>query len=368
MKQQTSATTETSIKGRNIIDFTGKTIHVGIDVHEKDLQVAKVLDDICLGNHRMPTNSKVLIDHLHSRYPGATFKCVYESCAWGFTLQRELSAAGIECIVAHAADISSTDKEKKRKTDKVDALKLARNLAAHQITAIHVPDEKIQKQRNLIRFRKKLVGDLNRSKNRLKSVLKYQGINIPEQFGKKNNWSHNFMNWVEEEAKKDVLLQDTLLLMLEEIKLLRQLLLKTERALRKLRRGEYNEKAELLMTAPGIGRTTAMLFLLEIGDIKRFGPFDRLNDFVGFCPDTDSTGQTERNTGITSRRHKQLRSALIEAAWQAIRIDPALLNTYQALLKRMKGHHAIVYIARKLLRRMRAILLSGIPYQKGVIA
>src|SRR6266496_993140 len=282
MKQQTSATTETIIKGRNIIDFTGETIYVGIDVHEKDFQVAKVLDGICLGNHRMPANSKALVDHLNSRYPGATFKCVYESCAWGFTLQRELSAAGIECIVVHAADVSSSDKEKKRKTDNVDA--------------------------------KKLVGDLNRSKNRLKSLLKYQGINIPEQLGKKNNWSYNFMNWIEDEAKKDILLQDTLLLMLEEIKLLRQLLLKTEKALRKLRQNKYDEQSKLLMTAPGVGRTTAMLFLLEIGDIKRFGPFDKLNDFVGFCPDTDSSGDTERDTGITSRRHKQLRSDLIEAA------------------------------------------------------
>ena len=60
------------------------------------------------------------------------------------------------------------------------------------LTAIHVPDEDLQKQRNLIRFRKRLVGDLNRSKNRLKSLLKYQGIDIPEQFGKKNNWSLQF--------------------------------------------------------------------------------------------------------------------------------------------------------------------------------
>jgi hypothetical protein len=96
MKQQTSAATETKIKGRNIIDFTGKTIYVGIDVHEKDYQVAKVFDGICLGNHRMAANHQMLIDHLNSRYPGATFKCVYESCAWGFTLQRALSSAGIE--------------------------------------------------------------------------------------------------------------------------------------------------------------------------------------------------------------------------------------------------------------------------------
>jgi transposase len=367
MKQQTSATTETNIKGRNIIDFTGKTIHVGIDVHEKDFQVAKVLGDICLGNHRMPANGQGLIDHLRTHYPGAGFKCVYESCAWGFTLQRQLQQAGIDCIVVHAADVSSSDKEKKRKTDKVDALKLARNHAAHQLTSIHVPNEEIQKQRNLIRFRKKLVGDLNRSKNRLKSLLKYQGINIPEQLGKKNNWSYNFMNWIEEVAKKDVLLQDTLLLMLEEVKLLRQLLLKTERALRKLMQTSYNDKAKLLMTTPGVGRTTAMLFLLEIGDIQRFGPFDRLNDFVGFCPDTDSSGEIDRDTGITSRRHKQLRSALIEAAWEAIRIDPALLDTYQKLTRRMKGNHAIIRIARKLLRRMRAVLISGISYQKGVV-
>jgi transposase len=198
--------------------------------------------------------------------------------------------------------------------------------------------------------------------------LKYQGIDIPEQLGKKNNWSRNFMNWVEEEAKNDALLQDTLLLMLEQVKSLRQLLLTTERALRKLMQASYNDKAKLLMTAPGVGRTTAMLFLLEIGDIKRFGPFNRLNDFVGFCPDKDSSGEIDRDRGITSRRHKQLRSALIEAAWEAIRIDPALLDTYQKLTKRMKGQYAIIRIARKLLRRMRAMLLTGQPYQKGVIA
>src|SRR5689334_16297315 len=168
MKQQASSATETQTKGSQIIDFTGKLIYVGIDVHQKDWQVGKVPEGICLGNHRMRASSERLIEQLRTHYPGATFKCVYESCAWGFTLQRQLSAAGMECIVVHAADVSSSDKEKRRKTDKVDALKLARNLASGDLTGIHVPDEDIQKERNLIRFRKKLVGDLNRSKNRLK--------------------------------------------------------------------------------------------------------------------------------------------------------------------------------------------------------
>jgi len=53
MKQQISATTETTNKGRTIIDYSGKTICAGIDVHQKDYQVAKVHNSICLGNHRM---------------------------------------------------------------------------------------------------------------------------------------------------------------------------------------------------------------------------------------------------------------------------------------------------------------------------
>ena len=367
MKQQTSATPETLSKGKNIIDFRGKTIYVGIDVHEKDYQIAKVYDGICLGNHRMASSSETLIEHLRTHYPGASFKCVYESCAWGFNLQRRLTKAGMECMVVHAADISTNDKERKRKTDKVDALKLARNHAAGELKGINVPDETIQKERNLIRYRKRLVGDINRSKNRLKSLLKYQGIETPVQYAR-NNWNRNFMNWVEEQAAKDDLLKDNLLLMLEQMKLLRQLLLKLEKKLRDMRKGKYESNAKLAMSVPGIGPTTAMLFLPEVGDVNRFKGFDALNDFVGFCPDTASSGETNRDRGITARRHKQLRSALIEAAWQAIRVDPGLLESYQTLTKRMKGHQAIVRIARKLLRRLRAVLLRQEAYQKGVIA
>jgi len=366
MKQQTSATTETSLKGRNVIDFTGKTIYVGIDTHEKDYQIAKVINGICLGNHRMQASFEQLIEHLRSHYPGAVFKCVYESCAWGFTLQRRLQQTGIECIVVHAADVSTTDKEKRRKTDKVDALKLARELESNNLKAIYVPDEDTQKERNLIRFRKRLKGDLNRSKNRLKSLLKYQGIKIPAQFGKRC-WSYKFMDLIEQEARKDILLQDTLLLMLEQVKQLRRLLLNTEKKLRELMKRKYQQKAELLMSTPGVGRTLAMLFLLEVGNINRFKSFDALNDLVGLCPDTDDSGDTKRDRGITTRRHKQLRSGLLQAAWRAIRIDPALLQSYQQLIKRMKPHQAIIRIARKLLRRIRAVLISGIPYQKGLI-
>lgn len=366
MKQQTSAITETSHKCREIIDFSGKTIYVGIDVHQKDYQVAKLCNGVYLGNHRMSASSSSLIKHLQSHYPGATLKCVYESCAWGFNLQRDLTAAGMDCIVVHAADVATNDKERKRKTDKVDALKLAKAYASGDLKGIHVPARDLQKHRNLIRYRKSLVGDIGRVKNRLKSLLKYEGIHIPAQFAK-NNWSRNFMNWVTEQANNDVLLRDTLLLMLEEMEGLRKLLLKTQGKLRELKKTQFAQQAELVMTIPGIGFTNAMLLLLELGDIHRFKGFDALNDFVGFCPDTASSGEVNRDIGITTRRHKQLRSALVEAAWRAIRIDPGLLNTYQELIKRMNGNRAIIRIARKLLRRIRNVMITGHPYQRGVV-
>lgn len=367
MKPQTSAASETLSKDRMLIDFSGKTIYVGIDVHQKDYQVAKLCNGMCLGNHRMAADAGALIKHLQSHYSGADFKCVYECCAWGFNLQRRLAAVGMECIVVNAADVATTDKERRRKTDTVDALKLARNLANGELKAIHVPDETLQKERNLIRYRGKLVGDIKRTKNRMKSLLKFQGIEIPQAY-QKNAWSRNFLNWVEQQGQEDPLLADTLLVMLEQLKLQRQLLLKIEKKLRELGKGKYAEPLQLATSVPGIGPTTGMQFLLECGDINRFKGFDALNDFIGLCPDKYRTGETNYDRGITCRRHKKLRSLLIEAAWSAIRTDPALMESYEVLCKRMKGTQAIIRIARKLLRRLRAVLLTGVPYQKGVVA
>ena len=109
-----------------------------------------------------------------------------------------------------------------------------------------------------------------------------------------------------------------------------------------------------------------MQFLLEVGDVRRFTSFDKLSNFIGLCPDSDSSGTTEKHTGITRRRHNQLRCQLVEASWQLIRRDVAVLEYYQSLTKRMKGQEAIIRIARKLLRRMRAVLLNERMYVKGI--
>ncbi|HRN58105.1 MAG TPA: IS110 family transposase [Agriterribacter sp.] len=367
MKQQTSAAPETGNKGKQQ-HYEGRVIYVGIDVHKKDWQVAAFYEGITLGNHRMGAGAEGVITHLRKRYPGASFKCVYESCGWGFELQRKLSAAGLECIVVNAADVPGSNKEKSNKTDKTDAERLARHHGAGLLKAIHVPDEQLQKHRNLIRFRKRVVADLGRSKNRLKSILKYQGIEIPRQFDN-SSWSNNFLEWVSREAQKDQDLTDILLLMLEEIRALKSLLLNVNRKVRALTRHErYQKMIERLMSIPGVGEITAITFLLEVGDIRRFKRFDQLNSMVGFYPDSHSSGETNRHTGISNRSNKYLRSMLIESSWQLIRHDMEMNDMYQELKKRMKGTEAIVRIARKLLRKMRAMLLTDTAYELNIAA
>ena len=183
-----------------------------------------------------------------------------------------------------------------------------------------------------------------------------------------SHWSQNFIKWVEEQAAKDILLQDTLELMLEQVQLQRSLLLKAERKLRALMSSEkYAAKSKLLRSVVGIGPKVSTLLLLEVGDIKRFKGFDQLNNFIGFYPGSNSSGEKDIDTGISKRSHRQLRTMLVEAAWQAVRQDPAMLDAYEQLTKKMKGNEAIIRIARKLLRRMRAVLISGVEYQKGVV-
>lgn len=164
------------------------------------------------------------------------------------------------------------------------------------------------------------------------------------------HWSHNFMNWIAAQAHADEDLKDTLLLMPEEVQALRLLLLKTERRLRELMWSEdYKHNSQLLRTIPGVGPLTSMFFLLEAGDVRRLKTFDALNRFVGLCPHSDSSGDSERHTGISKRRHKTLRSALLESACQLVRRDTAMFDQYKLLCKRMKPQKAIIRITRKLL-------------------
>lgn len=366
-KQQTSESNgHSESKLLNHRDFSGMTLFVGIDVHKKRWQIAVYSQGLILSNVSIESNAQKLISYLHKHYGGAQFSCVYESCAWGFGLCRTLLKEGINCMIVNPADIPGTDWERRSKTDPIDARKLAISLSAGLLRPIDVPSEKLQKQRSLMRLRKKLWADLVRAKNRLRSELIFQGYIIPVKFDNRI-WSKEFIAWIQGQANKDDDLKITLDLMVEEILQLKSLMMKTEKKLKELMQSqEFDHNSKLLRSIPGVGPLTTMLFLLEIGDVRRFRSFDALNRFVGLCPDSCSSGEKQCPRALSARHHQQLRSTLVEASWQLIRKDPALLNHYNELTKRMKGQAAIIRIAKKLLRRMRAVLLSEKLYVSGI--
>jgi transposase len=101
--------------------------------------------------------------------------------------------------------------------------------------------------------------------------------------------------------------------------------------------------------------------------VKRFETFHHLNSFVGFLPMEHSSGQSDIKTNLTVRKHKQLRSDLVESAWVAKRCDPALSLYYQEQVKKKDTRVAIIKIARKLLSRIRYVLINQQPYGMGVV-
>ena len=122
-----------------------------------------------------------------------------------------------------------------------------------------------------------------------------------------------------------------------------------------------------LMTIFGIGFKTAIILHTEIIDINRFHSFDRLKSFAGLIPSTHSSGETDNTRGLTHRRNGYLRWVLIEAAWVAIRHDPALLQSFNKLISRMTKQDAIIRIAVKLLSRIRYVWKNNCPYSVGVV-
>ena len=349
--------------------FEGQSIYVGIDVHKKDWKVTILTTELLYKTFSAVPQADKLGAYLRSNFPGATYYSAYEAGFSGFWLHKELIKLGINSIVVNPADIPTTDKERKQKEDLRDSRKIAQSLRSGQLKGIYIPKEMVQHDRILMRTRHALIKDLKRSKNRIKSVLFFLGVNYPERFSSSgSHWSKPFMKWLEDLSFEHPTVKAGINAHLDQVKHLRNSVLKITRQIKETSKNvEYKDNVVLLITVPGVGILTAMLLLTELEDITRFKTFENLCSYVGLVPSTASSGESKIDTGITPRRNARLRSALIESAWVAIRNDPALLATYQTLIKRMPGNRAIIRIAKKLLRRMAYVLRKKSAYEKGII-
>lgn len=107
--------------------------------------------------------------------------------------------------------------------------------------------------------------------------------------------------------------------------------------------------------------------MLEIVDIKRFKNTNKLCGYYGLYPSENSSGEKKTIGQITKRGKSHLRYLLIEAAWVAVRKDPALMMAFNSYIKIMKKQKAIIKIARKLLSRIHYVLREKKPYVIGVV-
>jgi transposase len=349
------------------VDFSGQTIFVGIDVHAKSWNISLYCNQLYLKSFNQPPTPEALQSYLFSTYPNASYKCAYEAGFCGYWIQRELLRSGFDCIVVNAADVPQTDKGLKNKTDTNDSKRIAQALQAGLLKPIYIPDEEIEADRQLVRCNEKFSNDLTRIKNRIKGMLYQLGIKLPEYFSN-GNWSNKFLKWLRtlelknESAKKSILHQ---LAMVENIRKQKLAVLKDLRLL--LKKERYAVTSNFLMTIPGIGPITAATLVTEIDDMNRFKNFVQLNSFIGFYPSQFSSGEAIHYGSIMGRQHKRLRSLIIEAAWSAVRADPAMTLAYNEYKLKVGGKRAIIKVARKLLSRIRYVWLNQTMYEKGVI-
>ncbi len=110
-----------------------------------------------------------------------------------------------------------------------------------------------------------------------------------------------------------------------------------------------------------------MHILVQLGDVRRFRRLDQLNNYIGLVPSMHNSGDKIRTGKLLKRGRRELKIMLIEASWQAIRRDPALLLKFNELTKAMAKNKAIIRIARKLLSRVRSILINGHGYEIGIV-
>ena len=152
------------------------------------------------------------------------------------------------------------------------------------LKSIYIPDEQQEADRVFFRHRKRIWKDLCRCKNRIKCLLAFSCIDIPEQYDNAS-WSHNFINWLKALDCKQQSRRRALDYMITQMEFLRKELLSISNGIRKMMREQrYKINYYLLRTIPGIGPLTAASILVEIGDVHRFETFYRLNSFVGLLP------------------------------------------------------------------------------------
>ena len=244
--------------------------------------------------------------------------------------------------VAHAGAVRQIA-EARVKTDKEDVKRLIRLLIADIVPEVWVPPVEVRELRGMISYRNRLVKMGTMVRNRLQSLLHRHNILLPKGKLLDDTW------WQEQKVGPLERMQiQQELAMLEDLDRHKK---EVDAELgRQCLREPWGKQVVRLLQLPGFGVVMTMIVLSAIGDIQRFESAKHLVGYAGLGAGIHESGKEHIEKRITKSGRKELRWALVEAAWQAIRISPYWKDQYEKYLRRMRRpNQAIVVVARKLL-------------------
>ena len=245
-------------------------------------------------------------------------------------------------VVAHAGGVRQIA-EARVKTDKKDIERLLKLLIADIVPEVWVPPVAVRELRGMISYRNRLVKTSTMIRNRLQSLIHRHNLILPKgALTDKAWWAAQTLNTLEQiQIRQELALLEGLDKNKAEVdaELGRQCLGKT-----------WGKQAVRLLQLSGFGVVMTMTVLSAIGDISRFVDAKKLVGYSGLGAGVHDSGKEHIEKRITKSGRKELRWAMVEAAWRAIRISPYWKEQYEKYLRRMrKPNQAIVVIARKLL-------------------
>jgi len=253
-----------------------------------------------------------------------------------------------------------------KKNDRFDARKMAVLLSIGEIPAVYMPNKEVRQWRMIICHRKKLLEGLVAAKNRIRALLKSQGIVRPLHKG--SWWKVVNRLWMRgiSEGGFDVnnLWKLQLVNLLDELEQKeKQIALVTEYL-----DGYLDRQAggKLLMSIPGVGPRTAEAVLAYTDDVERFAGSKEYCGYFGVTPRLDESGNSRRLGHISKKGPSVVRWVLVESSWKVIRYSKSIRSFYERVMAGQKSRKkiAIVAVARKLLSIMRAMLLTGTMFDE----
>ena len=292
-----------------------RTLFIGMDVHKETIAVAHVAQEygaevIYLGTIG---TRQCDIDHLvrkmQSKAKHLIF--VYEAGPCGYWLYRYLTKKGYDCWVVAPSLIPKKSGDRV-KTNRRDAVQLARLARSGDLTLVSVPKVEDEAIRDLTRAREDTISDLKDAKFRLKAFLLRQDI----RYAGRANWGPAHLRWLSEvvcpTAAQQIVFQEYVRAITEYTERLQRLEQELQAQVQVWR---LHPVVEALQALRGVQFTVAVTMVAEIGDLTRFEHPRELMKFLGLTPSEYSTGDHRRQGAITKAGNTHARRALIEGAW-----------------------------------------------------